>query len=120
MVWLVSFHLVDELWCGCEKRYFSLIAMSTLYVLDWHRRTLGSHRYPSNLLFTTPVPNSENGSSTAADEGWMGNVIGNKAFEPPRYENGPPLTACCGHQHCRTYCCSNIEKADAEVGDLKV
>uniref|UniRef100_A0A0N5AEA4 NDT80 domain-containing protein n=1 Tax=Syphacia muris TaxID=451379 RepID=A0A0N5AEA4_9BILA len=85
-----------------------LVAMSTLYALDWHRRTFGTSRYASGLLPPTAVPSAEN-SSTAADEGWMGNVIGNKAFEPPRYDNGPPLTACCGHEYCRTYCCSSVE-----------
>ncbi|VDK49659.1 unnamed protein product [Anisakis simplex] len=78
-----------------------LIAMSTLYVLDWHSRTFGYHRRDMPMIVTTTSPETV---------GNIGNIIevNKDLWLPPSQPNVPPLAIVCENQHCHTYCCSGM------------
>ncbi|MFH4977534.1 hypothetical protein AB6A40_004243 [Gnathostoma spinigerum] len=75
-----------------------LIAMSTLYVLDWHNRNFG---YLSPLLARTSTSLKQGGDN-------IGEIIERRPYSwiPPFQPNAPPLVISCEEQRCQTYCCS--------------
>ncbi|VDN56385.1 unnamed protein product [Dracunculus medinensis] len=77
-----------------------LIAMSTLYVLDWHHRTFG---YMNNFQLTseTPQPEQKIGNIVQVNHGhWI----------PPIQPNAPPITVNCDLSSCHTYCCTDADE----------
>ncbi|VDO88456.1 unnamed protein product [Heligmosomoides polygyrus] len=81
-----------------------LIAMSALYVLDWHNRNYGYHHlYPLNA-----TPPTKLGGST---EG-VGHMIYqiDHPYLPMLQPDAPPLMATCRSSHCHTYCCADRAK----------
>ncbi|KAL6723453.1 hypothetical protein Aduo_018461 [Ancylostoma duodenale] len=78
-----------------------LIAMSALYVLDWHNRNYGYHHlYPPNA-----TPPTKSGGST---EG-VGHMIYqiDHPYLPMLQPDAPPLMSTCRSTHCHTYCCAD-------------
>ncbi|KJH44131.1 NDT80/PhoG like DNA-binding family protein [Dictyocaulus viviparus] len=91
-----------------------LIAMSALYVLDWHNRNYGYHHlYPPNA-----TPPTKFGGST---EG-VGHMIYqiDHPYLPMLQPNAPPLMSTCRSTHCYTYCCADNIKyhTDSQVNEL--
>uniref|UniRef100_A0A914RZC5 NDT80 domain-containing protein n=1 Tax=Parascaris equorum TaxID=6256 RepID=A0A914RZC5_PAREQ len=83
----------------------NLIAMSTLYVLDWHSRTFGYHRRQTAVIATTASPEKA---------GNIGNIIqvNKDLWIPPSQPKAPPLAGVCERKHCQTYCCADRHKYD--------
>lgn len=84
----------------CNNFICSLIAMSTLYVLDWHHRTFG---YMNNFQLTseTPQPEQKIGNIVQVNHGhWI----------PPIQPNAPPITVNCDLSSCQTYCCTDADE----------
>ncbi|VDM74486.1 unnamed protein product [Strongylus vulgaris] len=78
-----------------------LIAMSALYVLDWHNRNYGyQHLYPPNA-----TPSTKSGGST---EG-VGHMIYqiDHPYLPMLQPDAPTLMPTCRSSHCHTYCCAD-------------
>lgn len=81
-----------------------LMAMCTLYVMDWYNRTYVYHpHYPYHSIVT----------ATQSNEPQVGNIYEVKpkttfAWSPPATIKAPPLAATCGlRTHCPTFCCAN-------------
>ncbi|KHJ91320.1 NDT80/PhoG like DNA-binding family protein [Oesophagostomum dentatum] len=78
-----------------------LIAMSALYVLDWHNRNYGyQHLYPP--IATTPT------KSDNSTEG-VGHMIyqNDYPYLPMLQPDAPILMPACRSSHCHTYCCAD-------------
>ncbi|CAG9535122.1 unnamed protein product, partial [Cercopithifilaria johnstoni] len=78
-----------------------LLAMSTLYVLDWHNRTFEYQKHP--FIFestTTNGPMIEQG-------GKIGHIVQVKdnVWKPPIQPHAPPLSISCDHMYCHMFCC---------------
>ena len=101
--------------------------MSTLYVLDWHRRTFGpqlpqfrtSNGTGDGISLKTGDYDSEVMAKIISDERlfkddaekWLRLVFGEgHLLDPNKLTNGPALTASCGHDQCQTYCCYDTEE----------
>lgn len=81
-----------------------LIAMSALYVLDWHNRNYGYHHlYPPNV-----TPPTKSGYST---EG-VGHMIYqiDHPYLPMLQPDAPPLMPKCRSTYCYMYCCADRAK----------
>lgn len=80
--------------------FCSLIAMSTLYVLDWHNRTFGYQKRQYAIESSTSGPILEQGSK-------IGHIVQvqNSVWTPPVQQNAPLLTSSCDDVHCHMYCC---------------
>lgn len=92
---------------------FSLIAMSTLYVLDWHSRTFGYHRRQTAVIATTASPEKA---------GNIGNIIqvNKDLWIPPSQPKAPPLAGVCERKQCQTYCCADRHKYDVHDDNKEV
>ncbi|VDN06025.1 unnamed protein product [Thelazia callipaeda] len=93
-----------------------LIAMSTLYVLDWHNRTFGYHKrgYNSNGI-TTIDP------SVMDQNGKIGHIVQLKdsdIWKPPIQLNVPLLSTPCNHMHCHSYCCMERNIHSTSTADI--
>ncbi|EPB68108.1 hypothetical protein ANCCEY_12802 [Ancylostoma ceylanicum] len=91
-----------------------LIAMSALYVLDWHNRNYGYHHlYPPNA-----TPPTKSGGST---EG-VGHMIYqiDHPYLPMLQPDAPPLMSTCRSTHCHTYCCADraVYHTTSEVNEV--
>ncbi|KAK6765577.1 hypothetical protein RB195_025471 [Necator americanus] len=85
-----------------------LIAMSALYVLDWHNRNYGYHHlYPPNA-----TPPTKSGGSTEG-VGHMIYQIGHP-YLPMLQPDAPPLMSTCRSTQCHTYCCA--DRATYHIG----
>lgn len=80
---------------------YSLIAMSTLYVLDWHNRTFG---YQKNLEIFKPPSSTVKPS---IEQSSIGHIIelSDKVWKPPIQLHAPPLTIPCDQMYCHMFCC---------------
>lgn len=81
---------------------FCLIAMSALYILDWHNRNFGYHHVSHA---TTPGPKEGPGNV----------VIPLDHYVPLSQPDAPPLVPFCPMTTCREYCCSEYDKDHAEL-----
>ncbi|CAI5443890.1 unnamed protein product [Caenorhabditis angaria] len=72
-----------------------LLAMSALYVLDWHNRNYGYHHHHYTHHSTTPSSKGEPANL----------VVSPLRFMPTYQPDAPPLLAHCFSPSCRTYCC---------------
>lgn len=102
----MSSHPTVFIKCSC----CSLIAMSTLYVLDWHNRTFGHGKRPYHLdMSTVNVPSGEQGSE-------IGHIVQvqSKVWTPPLQLHVPPLSTACVQNHCHTFCCMQSDGKNAE------
>lgn len=90
-----------------------LIAMSTLYVLDWHSRTFGYHRRQTAVIATTASPEKA---------GNIGNIIqvNKDLWIPPSQPKAPPLAGVCERKQCQTYCCADRHKYDVHDDNKEV
>ncbi|VDM08774.1 unnamed protein product [Wuchereria bancrofti] len=79
-----------------------LIAMSTLYVLDWHNRTFGYQKRP--YIFEST---STNGPVVLEQGGKIGQIVQVKdnVWKPPIQPHAPPLSVSCDHMYCHMFCC---------------
>nr|CDQ05490.1 Bm3481, isoform d [Brugia malayi] len=79
-----------------------LIAMSTLYVLDWHNRTFGYQKRP--YIFES---SSTNGPVVLEQGGKIGQIVQVKdnIWKPPIQPHAPPLSVSCDHMYCHMFCC---------------
>lgn len=82
---------------------FCLLAMSALYILDWHNRNFGYHHVPPKT--TTPGPKEGPGNV----------VIPLDHYVPLKQPDAPPLVPKCPTYNCREYCCSEYDKDHAEL-----
>lgn len=82
---------------------FCLIAMSSLYILDWHNRNYGYHH--ATPTATTPGPKEGPGNI----------VIPLDHYVPLRQPDAPPVVPACPVKVCREYCCSEYDKDHAEL-----
>uniref|UniRef100_A0A1I7U0Q7 NDT80 domain-containing protein n=1 Tax=Caenorhabditis tropicalis TaxID=1561998 RepID=A0A1I7U0Q7_9PELO len=84
---------------------FCLIAMSALYILDWHNRNFGYHHVTPSA--TTP----------AIKEGPGNVVIPLDHYVPFRQPDAPLIVPICpsSTSRCREYCCSEYDKDHAEL-----
>lgn len=80
--------------------------MSTLYVLDWHRRNSGYYNYLRNIT-----------DSGEEDPGLSFIFKPNEPYKAPDHSKAPPLTAYCGSEHCRMYCCADVTSTDLDKND---
>ncbi|VDM66973.1 unnamed protein product [Strongylus vulgaris] len=91
-----------------------LIAMSALYVLDWHNRNYGyQHLYPPNA-----TPSTKAGGST---EG-VGHMIYHMdhPYLPMLQPDAPTLMPTCPSTHCHTYCCADraVYRSGSKVNEM--
>lgn len=82
---------------------FCLIAMSALYILDWHNRNFGYHHVTPKS--TTPGPKEGPGNV----------VIPLDHYVPLSQPDAPPLVPFCPVSHCREYCCTDYDRDHAEL-----
>ncbi|KAL3999072.1 NDT80 / PhoG like DNA-binding family protein [Acanthocheilonema viteae] len=92
-----------------------LIAMSTLYVLDWHNRTFGYQKRPYMFESTTSNgPMMEQGVK-------IGQIVQVKdnVWKPPIQPHAPPLSVSCDHMYCHTFCCMKDDEYSIANDDDK-
>jgi len=85
-----------------------LMAMCSLYVLDWYNRTYGPHPHPHGGYYPPimqPVPGHGGGGGDHGVE--PGKIIELINWRPPKESKSPPLAAMCGLTgQCPMFCCS--------------
>ncbi|CAD44121.1 Myelin regulatory factor homolog 2, N-terminal [Caenorhabditis elegans] len=82
---------------------FCLLAMSALYILDWHNRNFGYHHFTPSATTSGPK------------EGPGNVVIPLDHYVPLRQPDAPPLVPFCPMETCRGYCCMEYDKDHAEL-----
>ncbi|MCP9260115.1 Myelin regulatory factor [Dirofilaria immitis] len=90
-----------------------LIAMSTLYVLDWHNRTFGYQKRP--YIFESTTTNGP----VVEQSGKIGQIVQVKdnVWNPPIQPHAPPLSVPCDHMYCHLFCC--MERDEYSVSNDK-
>ncbi|VDL63320.1 unnamed protein product [Nippostrongylus brasiliensis] len=87
-----------------------LIAMSALYVLDWHNRNYGYHHlYPLNATPPSKLGGSTEGPSVPvlSIQFHLEIFASDHPYLPMLQPDAPPLMATCRSNHCHTYCCAD-------------
>ncbi|PIC17374.1 hypothetical protein B9Z55_023638 [Caenorhabditis nigoni] len=80
---------------------FCLIAMSALYILDWHNRNFGYTHV------TTTTPSTKEGPGNV--------VIPLDHYVPLQQPDAPPVAPFCPLEKCREYCCAEYDQDHAEL-----
>lgn len=82
---------------------FCLLAMSALYILDWHNRNFGYQHVSPTV--TTPGPKEGPGNV----------VIPLDHYVPLKQPDAPPVFPYCPSNKCREYCCTEYDQDHAEL-----
>uniref|UniRef100_A0A914UTB5 Peptidase S74 domain-containing protein n=1 Tax=Plectus sambesii TaxID=2011161 RepID=A0A914UTB5_9BILA len=90
---------------------FCVLAMATLYTLDWYKRNYGTPTY------VTPAP-AITARPDAAKDGGPGNIIEVKpsaSWRPPK-QRGVPEISPCKEAQCQAYCCGDPLAYETDSG----